>query len=48
MLAYDSNPVNPHACGASGGCARGTKPSLGAGRCSINSHVGEVRAQRAL
>jgi len=47
MLAYDSNPVNPHACGASRGCARATKPTSRAGR-SIIWHMGEVRAQRAL
>jgi hypothetical protein len=46
MLAYDSDPVNPHACGASRGRARGTKPSSGAGRSSA-WHMGEVRAQRA-
>jgi hypothetical protein len=46
MLAYDSNPMNPHPCGASQGGARGTVPSRGAGRSSI-WHMGAVRAQRA-
>jgi len=46
MVAYDSDPVNPHACGGYRGSAHGAIPSSGAARGSIWQV--EVRAQRAL
>jgi hypothetical protein len=47
MLAFDSNPVSPHACGASRGCARRTEWAEVAA-CDSTWHTGEVRAARAL
>jgi hypothetical protein len=43
MLAYDSNAVSPHACGASPGWVRSATPSSLAGRTGI-FHTRALRA----
>ena len=45
MLAYDSNAVSRHSCGASRGCARSIAPSR-VDRIGIG-HTGEARTLRA-
>ena len=47
MVAYDSDPVNPHACGEYRGSAHGAIPSSGAAARGSIWQVA-VRAQRAL